>query len=122
MKIGELSRRTGVTTRTLRYYEEQGLLHPERRPNGYRDFPESDVLRVRQVRDLLAAGLPTRVIRVVVPCFQGVGPRLRPLVDKELAAHLAHEVELMDSRIDLLIHNRDVIRGFLRNATPRTAG
>ncbi len=38
MKIGELSRRTGVPTRMLRYYEEQGLLRPERADNGYRSY------------------------------------------------------------------------------------
>jgi MerR family regulatory protein len=36
LRIGELSRRTGVPTRMLRYYEEQDLLHPERDANGYR--------------------------------------------------------------------------------------
>ncbi|MEU6192280.1 MerR family DNA-binding transcriptional regulator [Streptomyces sp. NPDC047061] len=43
MKIGELSHRTGVSTRLLRYYEQQGLLHPSRLPNGYRDFHEHAV-------------------------------------------------------------------------------
>ncbi|GGX81002.1 MerR family transcriptional regulator [Streptomyces minutiscleroticus] len=118
MKIGELARRTGVTTRTLRYYEEQGLLHPERQANGYRSYPESAVLRVEQVRDLLAAGLSTRVIRVVVPCFEGSGPRLRPQVDAELAANLAREVEQMNVRIDALTRNRDAVCRFLRRATP----
>ena len=42
MRIGELSRITGVSTRSLRYYEEQGLLVGERLPNGYRDYtPEA---------------------------------------------------------------------------------
>ncbi|MGW8526376.1 MULTISPECIES: MerR family transcriptional regulator [Nocardiopsidaceae] len=118
MKIGELARRTGVTTRTLRYYEEQGLLHPERESNGYRSYPESSVTRVEQVRDLLAAGLSTRVIRVVVPCFEGSGSQLRPQVDGELAANLAREVEQMDARIDALTRNRDAVRRFLRGATP----
>ncbi|WDZ93473.1 MerR family transcriptional regulator [Nocardiopsis sp. HUAS JQ3] len=118
MKIGELARRTGVTTRTLRYYEEQGLLHPQRESNGYRSYPDSSVTRVEQVRDLLAAGLSTRVIRVVVPCFEGSGPGLRPQVDSELAANLAREVEQMDARIDALTRNRDAVRRFLREATP----
>lgn len=43
MKIGELGRRAGVSTRTLRYYEEQGLLEPTRLPNGYRSYDEKDV-------------------------------------------------------------------------------
>ncbi|CAM5259565.1 MerR family transcriptional regulator OS=Streptomyces alboniger OX=132473 GN=CP975_32755 PE=4 SV=1 [Streptomyces alboniger] len=120
MKIGELARRTGVTTRTLRYYEEQDLLHPERAANGYRTYPESAVTRVEQVRDLLAAGLSTRVIRVVVPCFEGSGAHLRPQVDEELAANLAREVEQMDARINALVRNRDAVCRFLQHATPPT--
>ena len=45
MKIGELSERTNVPTRMLRYYEEQGLLSSERRSNGYRDYPETAATR-----------------------------------------------------------------------------
>jgi DNA-binding transcriptional MerR regulator len=122
VRIGELARRTGVTTRTLRYYEEQGLLHPERQANGYRSYPESAVLRVEQVRDLLAAGLASRVVRVVVPCFEGSGPHLRPQVDEELAANLAREVEQMNARIDALTRNRDAVSRFLQRATPAAAG
>jgi DNA-binding transcriptional MerR regulator len=46
MRIGELSRRTGVNERLLRYYEEQGLLRPDRLPSGYRVYAESDVQTV----------------------------------------------------------------------------
>lgn len=118
MKIGELAFRTGVTPRALRYYEEHELLHPDREGNGYRTYPESAVVQVEQVRDLLAAGLSTRVIRVVVPCFDGSGPELRPQVDKELADNLAREVDKMGARIDALTRNRDAVRRFLQTATP----
>jgi hypothetical protein len=57
MRIGELSRRTGVPTRMLRYYEEQDLLHPERAANGYRRYSAAAVHRVQQIRGLLDAGL-----------------------------------------------------------------
>lgn len=118
MRIGELACRTGVTTRTLRYYEEQNLLHPNREANGYRSYPEGAVLRVEQVRGLLAAGLSTCVIRIVLPCFDGSGPDLRPQVDAALAENLGRELDKLSERIASLTQNRDAISRFLKAATP----
>ncbi|MFI2212798.1 MerR family transcriptional regulator [Streptomyces sp. NPDC020141] len=74
MRIGDLSRRTGVSPRLLRYYEEQGLLTPVRQPSGYREYAEEDVRTVRHVRTLLAAGLPTHAIAELLPCMvEGLG-------------------------------------------------
>ncbi|WP_327293034.1 MerR family transcriptional regulator [Streptomyces sp. NBC_01198] len=67
MRIGELSTRTDTPHRLLRYYEEQGLIVAGRLGNGYRDYDEACVDRVIQVRGLLDAGLPTRIIRVLSP-------------------------------------------------------
>ncbi|WTE74887.1 MerR family transcriptional regulator [Streptomyces sp. NBC_01615] len=63
MRIGELSRRTGVSTRSLRYYEQQGLLRAERAANGYRDYDESAVIRAANIQGLLRAGLTVDDIR-----------------------------------------------------------
>jgi len=68
MRIGELARRTGVSERALRYYEEQGLLTPQRRASGYRVYGEADVAAVRRIRILLAAGLSTAQILEILPC------------------------------------------------------
>ncbi|MET9862660.1 MerR family transcriptional regulator [Streptomyces smyrnaeus] len=68
MLIGELARRTGTTTRLLRHYEKTGLLRSDRCENGYRTYDATAVQTVRHIRALLAAGLPTRVIRQVLPC------------------------------------------------------
>ena len=68
MLIGELAERTGTSERLLRYYERAGLLRPGRLPNGYREYADSDTAAVLRIRALLAAGLPTRVIRQVLPC------------------------------------------------------
>ncbi|MGI5520237.1 MerR family DNA-binding transcriptional regulator [Micromonospora sp. CA-259024] len=49
VRIGELSKRSLVPVRMLRYYEERGLLSPQRGTNGYREYSESDVTsRARQ--------------------------------------------------------------------------
>lgn len=85
MRIGELSRRTGVAVHLLRYYEEQGLLHPQRRPSGYREYVEEDVAIVRRIRSLLAAGLGTSAITTVLPCLRDTGDRLVPTCSDLLA-------------------------------------
>ncbi|GAA2164457.1 MerR family transcriptional regulator [Actinomadura napierensis] len=77
MLIGELSRRTGVSERLIRYYEGQGLLESRRHANGYRDYDDGAELAVARIRAFLAAGLPTRVIARLLPCADGVGA-LRP--------------------------------------------
>lgn len=111
MLIGELSRRTGVSARLLRYYEAQGLLDAGRGPNGYRDYDEDSVVTVRQVRALLTAGLSTEVIRSVLPCARGEQPEfdwcagLRAILGRELAA--------TDERIDSLQRSRSALAGYL---------
>ena len=58
MRIGELARRTGVPTKTIRYYEEIGVLpDPDRTANDYRDYTEEAVDRLTFVRDAQATGL-----------------------------------------------------------------
>ncbi|MBF8188617.1 MerR family transcriptional regulator [Nonomuraea sp. K274] len=69
MHIGELARRTGATTRALRYYEQQGLLTAERGDNGYREYDSSAVTLVRNIRTLLAAGLTSDDIRRIDGCL-----------------------------------------------------
>ncbi|MEU5884680.1 MerR family transcriptional regulator [Spirillospora sp. NPDC047279] len=81
MRIGELARRTGVNERLLRYYEDQGLLHPTRRPSGYREYTETDVETVHRIRHLLAAGLSTATIATVLPCLtDGLAPTCPDLI------------------------------------------
>ncbi|UAK32169.1 MerR family transcriptional regulator [Nocardia asteroides] len=76
MRIGELSERTSVSQRLLRYYEEQGLLAPLREPSGYRSYRDSDIERVHRIRTLLAAGLSTATIAHVLPCILDTGDGL----------------------------------------------
>jgi DNA-binding transcriptional MerR regulator len=91
MRIGALARRTGVSERLLRYYEEQGLLRPARRSNGYRDYSDADVAAVGHIRALLAAGLPTAVIAQVLDCVHDVGGRLVPEACPGMVDHLTRE-------------------------------
>ncbi|MDT0473810.1 MerR family transcriptional regulator [Streptomyces sp. DSM 41014] len=85
MRIGELSRRTDVAVYLLRYYEEQGLLHPQRGAGGYREYVEEEPAIVRRIRSLLAAGLGTSTISTVLPCLRDTGDRLVPTCSDLLA-------------------------------------
>jgi DNA-binding transcriptional MerR regulator len=115
MKIGELSRRTGVPTRMLRYYEEQDLLHPERADNGYRRYDESAVYRVQQIRGLLDSGLTTEIIRTILPFLTRPDEiHLHPrCLTPQIAGLLRDEVRRIQQRIDCLSRNRDAILAYL---------
>ncbi|HEU4807448.1 MAG TPA: MerR family transcriptional regulator [Homoserinimonas sp.] len=113
MRIGELSRRTGVPTRMLRYYEEQGLLTSERSPNGYRDYSETAVENVELVRGLISSGLPTRLIRLLLGMDGVDGGELARTCSRNLAESLAEELVSLESKIDCLSRSRDTVRRFL---------
>jgi DNA-binding transcriptional MerR regulator len=68
MRIGELSESTKTSARSLRYYEQLGLITTERRPNGYRDYSDETLDTVRTIRMLLDLGFPTSLIGDVLAC------------------------------------------------------
>ncbi|MFE3772532.1 MerR family transcriptional regulator [Streptomyces sp. NPDC059122] len=113
MRIGELSERTGTPRRLLRYYEEQGLIAAARTPNGYRDYDERFVDRVLQIRGLLDAGLPTRIIKQILPCLDRPRTIYFPDATPEMIAALVAERDRMNDRIDCLVRNRDAIGAYL---------
>jgi DNA-binding transcriptional MerR regulator len=69
MRIQELAVRAGTTTRTLRYYEAQGLLPVDRSANGYRRYDEFHVRLVREIRSLQAIGFSLEEVRPFVECL-----------------------------------------------------
>ena len=71
MQISELCRATGASARSLRYYEQQGLIESRRRVNGYRDFGPETIETVRRIKALLALGLTLETIRELLPCEEG---------------------------------------------------
>ena len=67
MQIGDLASRTGVTAKTVRYYESIGLMkEPERTSSGYRRYDNSAVERLRFIRDAQATGLSLSEIQSVL--------------------------------------------------------
>ncbi|WP_327092735.1 MerR family transcriptional regulator [Nonomuraea sp. NBC_01738] len=123
MKIGQLSQHTGVPTRMLRYYEEQGLLCAERDANGYRRYDQGAVHRVTQIRGLLDSGLTTEIIAKLLPYLDGPGQiHLHPqCLTPELAAMLRAEAARLGARIDCLSRNRDALLAYLDAVQPSTS-
>lgn len=63
MRIGEAAERLGVTPRTIKYYEELGLLNPERSGGNYRDYCADDLERVDRIRHMQHLGFSLAAIR-----------------------------------------------------------
>jgi DNA-binding transcriptional MerR regulator len=105
MRIGELARRSGVSVRSLRYYEEQGLLVSERSPSGQRQYIEEAVERVLFLQRLYASGLSSRTIAELLPCVD------EPSLDNSRAAleRMAEERERLSRHIADLAHTRDAL-------------
>lgn len=118
MQIGELSKRTGISVRMLRYYEQQGLLTPPRRASGYRDYGAEEQETVRHIRRLNGAGLKLDIIRRFLPCVTGERSDFHPCPD--LLETLRQEVSGIEDRIALLEESRRDILGYLERADNAT--
>lgn len=119
IRIGELARRTGASARSLRYYEQRGLLTSHRDQNGYRRYRSDVVDLVVNLRRLLGAGLSVADIQRFGSCFSspdlGSSPctsalevyeqRLRVLDDQiatltHVRSNLAAQAERLRARIE----------------------
>jgi len=89
MLIGEVADATGVSTKTLRYYEREGLLHePARTSGGYRDYRPEVIERVGFIKQAQTAGLTLRQIGQVLAIRD----------DGHAPCH--HVAEVVDRRLD----------------------
>ncbi|GAA2459672.1 MerR family transcriptional regulator [Streptomyces macrosporus] len=120
MRIGELARRTGVSERSLRYYEKQGLLTADRTPGGHRDYPDSAVDRVIRIQELFAAGLCSRKIAQLLPCMRDADGGPSEIAGSRLVADLVRERERIDRTIADLIRSRDVLDDVIEAAASRS--
>jgi DNA-binding transcriptional MerR regulator len=68
MKISQLSKATGVSARSIRYYEKKKLLAARRLDNDYREFDEADVKRINTIQIYLELGMSTNEILEILKC------------------------------------------------------
>ena len=113
MRIGDMSARTGVSVRTLRYYEEQGLLASSRSAGGHRHYSEEGVDRVAYLQRLYAAGLSSQTITSLLPCLESPSAASSDaafghLVEErdKLTAHIAGLTRTLESLNELIDANR----------------
>lgn len=109
LKIGDFAELVGTNLRTLRYYEELGLIEPaERSAGGFRYYRPTDVNRVQLIRDLQELGLPLDRIRDLVGRRTGGEAReaLARRVDDALRAH----DQLLEERLQRLVAQRERIQ------------
>jgi DNA-binding transcriptional MerR regulator len=116
MRIGELSRRTAVSERSLRYYEAQGLLTAGRTAGGQRDFPDGSVDRVVLIQHLFAAGLCSRKVAELLPCLRDEDAGPTADATAWLAAELGAQRDRIDEQISALRQSRAVLEEILAAA------
>ncbi|AWN31700.1 MULTISPECIES: MerR family transcriptional regulator [unclassified Streptomyces] len=117
MRIGELARRSGVSERSLRYYETQGLLRAERTPGGQRHYGEWAVDRVIRIQALYAAGLNSKKIAQLLPCMRDADGGPSEIATPRLVTELTAERERIDRMITDLIRSRDVLDEAINTAS-----
>lgn len=116
MRISEAARASGASARSLRFYEDEGLIVPGRCENGYRDYCSSTIDRVLAVRSLLESGLSVRLVKEVLPRLgepQGIGA---DPMRTEFLGEVQRYRDRLSARIAALETRRSALDAFLDRA------
>jgi len=110
MKIGELAEASGVSVRSIRHYDQHGMLASSRSGNGYRAFQPVSVNQVKQIQRLIAAGFSLEEIRSFPECML--------LIEGALACPETSETQrkrlaILDKQIEMLDKQRSRLRAML---------
>ncbi|WP_328395233.1 MerR family transcriptional regulator [Nocardia sp. NBC_00416] len=116
MKIGEASKFSGVSARSLRHYEDEGLIVPGRFSNGFRDYCQSTIDRVLVIRSLLESGLSVRLIREILPGLTDGSDTGTELVCAEFLHEVQGYRDRLAARIALLSDQQAALDAYLREA------
>jgi len=124
LTIGRLARSAGIPAKTIRYYEEVGVLPPPRRTAaGYRLYTEDSVQRLLLIRRARALGVSLRHLRgLVVALDGGSGGTLRPRLRELIRTHLG-DVQRRIGELEMLQQQLEqVLRGFETGPRRNSAG
>lgn len=104
MKISELSKKTGASIRSIRHYEKKNLITAVRLENGYREFDESAIKRIRIIQLYLGLGLTTEQIEEILKCEVN-GPE-----DYEFCEEMLETYQVKLNQINRQISVLDVVK------------
>src|SRR4051795_7815076 len=108
MLIGELAELAGTSARTLRYYEEQGLVRPRRDTHGYRQYDDAELRVVHEIRSLLAVGFGMDDIKPFVECLRAGNEAGHVCPDSVVV--LRRKLAEVDGYLDRLTEVREQLR------------
>lgn len=102
MKISEVMKATGLTKKAIYYYEEEGLVSPQKdRDNNYRSYSEDDVNKLIQISVLRKLDIPLSVI------YEVLKNKL------EIKAVMKRQLEVIENKINYLYRNKDIIQNLM---------
>jgi len=113
VRIGELGRLTGLPAKTIRFYEQAGILsEPDRTAAGYRDYDDTAAPRLRFIRSAQACGLSLAEIRDVIAVRDDTGSP---------CAHVAGLLDIHATELDQRIRELTTLREEIRRLQHRAA-
>ncbi len=113
MHIGEASRASGLPTKTIRYYEDIGLVRPARRTNGYRDFSDQDTHKLAFLGRSRSLGFSIDDCRTLLSLYED-----RDRASSDVKAVAAEHLERIAQKIDEL----QALKFTLENLVTRCRG
>ncbi len=116
MNIGEVAKRANLPPKTIRYYEDIGLIKPLRDPNGYRAFREQDLHKLAFLSRARALGFTIEDCRTLMALYADEG-RASADVKHVAEEHLSH----IDDKIAQLQSMRDTLSELVHCCTETTA-
>ena len=120
MHIGDVSKRSDLPVKTIRYYEDIGLIRPFRGPNGYRDFSESDVHKLAFLARARSLGFTIADCRALLALYED---RQRASADvkrvaEEHLARIERKLAELDGMRSVLVHLVERCQGDERPECP----
>ncbi|RJO78731.1 MerR family transcriptional regulator [Nocardia panacis] len=122
MRIGELAQQTGVSVRSLRYYEAKGLLSSPRTSGGQRDYDETAITRVCRIQEMFAAGINSDTIGELLPCIHDTDGTPNAAATPFLVDKLTEERERIAQALADMRRTAEVLDGVLAAARGSASG